>query len=83
MSAVPYSGNDRSAGLTSAFVTIASAAVAHVDHALTLATDGLASWAQRIADRRALRGLDDHILHDIGLSRADVDREASKRFWQQ
>jgi uncharacterized protein YjiS (DUF1127 family) len=26
--------------------------------------------------------LDDHLLHDIGLSRSDVEREASKPFWR-
>ena len=83
MSAVPYSSNDRSAGVVNAIVAGAATALAAVDHFLTLAVDGLATWAQRAADRRALRGLDDHILSDIGLSRADVDHEASKRFWQQ
>jgi len=32
------------------------------------------AWLDRRATRRALYGLDDHELADIGLSRADVER---------
>ncbi len=39
-------------------------------------------WAQLAEQRRQLRELDDHMLKDIGLSRADVDRIAGHRyFW--
>lgn len=31
--------------------------------------------------RRSLRMMDDHQLKDIGLSRADVECEAARRFW--
>lgn len=31
--------------------------------------------------RRDLADLDDRTLHDIGVSRADVEREANRRFW--
>ena len=31
--------------------------------------------------RRDLADLDDRTLHDIGVSRADVEREARRRFW--
>jgi uncharacterized protein YjiS (DUF1127 family) len=40
-------------------------------------------WAERARSRRFLRGLDDYMLKDLGLSRADVEREASKRFWRE
>ncbi|MGH6932811.1 MAG: DUF1127 domain-containing protein [Dongiaceae bacterium] len=40
-------------------------------------------WLDRSAQRRALEGLGDHLLKDLGLSRADVMREATKRFWQE
>ena len=46
--------------------------------ALTLAY----GWRDRSRQRRTLMGLDDHLLHDIGLSRSDVEREASKPFWR-
>ena len=39
-------------------------------------------WRDRSRQRRTLMRLDDHLLHDIGLSRSDVEREASKPFWR-
>lgn len=32
-------------------------------------------------ERRALASLDDHLLRDIGKTRAEVDREASRPAW--
>lgn len=69
-------------GYVDGFVRVARSALGTADRALTKVADGVANWSQRVVDRRALRALDDHILHDIGLSRADVEREAGKRFWQ-
>jgi uncharacterized protein YjiS (DUF1127 family) len=42
----------------------------------------LLTWQQRARDRRQLQSLSDHMLRDIGLSRADVWFEASKPFWR-
>ena len=42
----------------------------------------LLTWQQRAHDRRQLQCLSDHMLRDIGLTRADVFAEASKPFWQ-
>jgi uncharacterized protein YjiS (DUF1127 family) len=42
----------------------------------------VARWSERAAQRRRLRQLDDRLLHDMGLSRADVEQEASKPFWR-
>jgi uncharacterized protein YjiS (DUF1127 family) len=39
-------------------------------------------WALR-EERRALGALDDATLKDIGLSRADVERELAKPFWRR
>ena len=36
----------------------------------------------RARQRRALAGLDDRMLKDIGISRYDVEREIRKRPWQ-
>ncbi len=36
---------------------------------------------QRQKSRRALLKLDAHMLKDLGLSRADAEREGSKMFW--
>jgi uncharacterized protein YjiS (DUF1127 family) len=46
------------------------------------ALDLLLLWHQRARDRRQLESLSDHMLRDIGLSRADVFAEASKPFWR-
>ena len=49
-----------------------------------------AYWIELIVDiwalnreRSVLRSLDDAMLKDIGLSRADVEAEASKPFWRR
>ncbi len=44
--------------------------------------DTVATWNERRRQRRALEALPDHLLHDIGLSRADAVTEADKPFWQ-
>ena len=44
--------------------------------------DLLYAWQQRAGQRRHLMELDDRMLGDIGLSRADVHREGTKAFWR-
>lgn len=44
--------------------------------------DVLLTWHERHRQRRDLAGLTDHMLRDIGLSRADVAIEADKPFWR-
>ena len=39
-------------------------------------------WRLRAAERQTLSLLGDDILRDIGLTRADVDREVMKPFWR-
>lgn len=39
-------------------------------------------WRQRVQERHHLRGLSDHVLGDMGLTRADVVQEAAKPFWK-
>jgi uncharacterized protein YjiS (DUF1127 family) len=46
-----------------------------IDHALL--------WAERTHQRRQLAELDDYMLRDLGLTRADVASEIRKAFWQQ
>lgn len=41
----------------------------------------LREWEERARQRRRLSELDDRLLRDIGLTRADVNREAGKPFW--
>ncbi|HXV22906.1 MAG TPA: DUF1127 domain-containing protein [Alphaproteobacteria bacterium] len=42
----------------------------------------LLAWQERARQRRALLQLDDALLKDIGLTRADVERECGKPFWR-
>ena len=44
--------------------------------------DRLLIWQDRAAERAHLASLDDHILKDIGISRAQADFEARKPFWR-
>jgi uncharacterized protein YjiS (DUF1127 family) len=39
------------------------------------------AWYRRYNQRQELRSLDDRMLADIGVSRAEADREARKPFW--
>ena len=49
---------------------------------LTEAFDLLLTWYERARQRRELQGLSDHMLHDMGIGRADVEAEAAKPFWR-
>lgn len=44
--------------------------------------DGLATWTERRRQRRSLERMPDHMLADIGLSRADAEQETEKPFWR-
>ncbi len=46
------------------------------------ACERLQLWRERVRQRRALGGLNDHMLKDLGLSRSDAGRETGKRFWE-
>lgn len=45
--------------------------------------DILLEWYERSRQRRQLLSLDDQLLKDIGISRADAEVEASKPFWER
>ncbi len=42
----------------------------------------IAIWRGRACDRQTLRRLNDHCLHDIGLTRHEVMIESTKPFWR-
>jgi uncharacterized protein YjiS (DUF1127 family) len=42
----------------------------------------ISTWRQRSRQRQALAELDDRLLRDVGLSRADAARECAKPFWR-
>ncbi|EKT4524380.1 DUF1127 domain-containing protein [Pseudomonas putida] len=41
----------------------------------------LLRWYELYRQRRQLRTLSDATLHDLGLSRADIEQEAERHFW--
>jgi uncharacterized protein YjiS (DUF1127 family) len=47
------------------------------------AIDLILLWIERARQRAQLAGIEPHALHDLGLSRADLDAECRKRFWQR
>ena len=49
---------------------------------LRRAVDLLLTWRERARQRRQLRSLNDRMLRDIGITRADVLAESSKPFWR-
>lgn len=44
--------------------------------------DIMMSMYGRVLQRQALTHMDEHELSDIGVTRAEADREAKKLFWQ-
>lgn len=47
------------------------------------AAETLRTWAERVRSRDGLGELDDHMLKDIGMTRADIVVERSKYFWER
>lgn len=45
-------------------------------------SDTLLDWQDRARQRHRLGEMDDHLLRDIGLSRADLEHETAKPFWR-
>ncbi len=50
--------------------------------ALPALWETLLTWQERASQRRLLASLEDRMLKDVGISRADAEREASKPFWR-
>lgn len=44
--------------------------------------DIFTTWQKRASTRQQLRNLDDRMLKDIGLTRAEVEQEGGKYFWR-
>ena len=47
----------------------------------TRLADTLFAWQERIDERHRLMTMDERTLRDVGLSRADIEKETSKPFW--
>lgn len=43
----------------------------------------LFAWRERARERRQLQTMSDRLLNDIGLTRADTERETNKPFWRE
>lgn len=56
-------------------------AFGRVNRAFERVAGAVLGWQQRAAERRHLAALDDRMLKDMGISRADVNRESTKPFW--
>jgi uncharacterized protein YjiS (DUF1127 family) len=52
------------------------------DGLVTRLFDQAFTWLDRVRQRRHLGELDDRLLRDIGLSRAEVEHEVSRPFWR-
>jgi uncharacterized protein YjiS (DUF1127 family) len=50
---------------------------------ITPLVDLFSTWLERVRERRQLHALDDRMLKDIGLTRADVEYEVQKHFWMR
>ena len=50
---------------------------------LVTAFDRIWTWIKRAQQRAQLASIEPHVLHDLGLSRADLDAECRKHFWQR
>jgi uncharacterized protein YjiS (DUF1127 family) len=75
--------NTMNANLTASYSSPSSfTSVSRLTGVAGRVVDLLATWHQRAADRQYLLTLDDGMLRDIGLSRADVEFESSKPFWR-
>lgn len=54
-----------------------------VSNALTAAVESMLAWHERTKSRRALLGLDDRMLKDIGIDRATAHIEGIQPFWKR
>lgn len=61
---------------------LAGRAPSFLEGAFAAAGERVSLWVRRSRSRRALPGLSEHMLRDIGISRADALKEAAKWFWQ-
>jgi uncharacterized protein YjiS (DUF1127 family) len=53
-----------------------------VRRSLIRVAEAFLAWHDRARERRALMQLSDHMLRDIGISRAEAQGEAAKPFWR-
>ena len=59
------------------------AAVERIEGFAASVNQGLKLWVRRANERRLLSQMSPRMLDDIGLTPADVEKEAAKFFWQK
>jgi uncharacterized protein YjiS (DUF1127 family) len=64
------------------FLALAWYAVGRLGDGAGRVAEGALIWLERARQRRQLAELSDHMLRDIGLTRADAWAEAEKPFWR-
>ncbi|HEX2555688.1 MAG TPA: DUF1127 domain-containing protein [Microvirga sp.] len=69
-------------GRTPVAQPLLGALVTDANRLLLRGVETLERWGARHGQRRALLSLSDHLLHDIGRSRADAEAEGGKPFWR-
>jgi cytosine deaminase len=80
---VSYEGQEVQRRTTeAALLQLGHGATAVRSHVRVGDVQGLGSMAAVLQARRALRGLSDAMLRDLGLTRGDVARETEKPFWR-
>lgn len=62
---------------------LALAAVERIEGFVAGVMTMVKTWVRRSQDRRALAIMSARMMDDIGLTRADIEREAAKFFWQK
>jgi uncharacterized protein YjiS (DUF1127 family) len=50
--------------------------------ALPALFETLVAWQERASQRHHLASMEDRLLQDMGISRADAEHESSKPFWR-
>jgi uncharacterized protein YjiS (DUF1127 family) len=59
------------------------AAIERIEGFAATIKQGISLWVSRSQERRVLAQMNQHMLDDIGLTVADVEKEAAKYFWQK
>ena len=59
------------------------AAVERIEGFAATVKQGLSLWVRRSQERHVLAQMNHHMLDDIGLTVAEVEKEIAKYFWQK
>jgi uncharacterized protein YjiS (DUF1127 family) len=59
------------------------AAIERIEGFAATVSGGIKLWVRRSNERRLLGQMNQRMLNDIGLTVADVEKEANKFFWQK